>query len=783
MKPFNHVNAKSLDEVTSALKSGTAVLNAGGTDLLGALKDDLFPFYPQTVVNLKTVAGLDYIKEEDGELKIGALTRLADVANAPAVKERFTALAEAAHAVATPHIREMGTIGGTICQMPRCWYFRKADDRFKCIRKGGTECFAALGQNRFHSIFGGEKICASGCTSECPAGTDIPRYMQAIREGDWDKAAGIIMEVNPVPAITSRVCAHFCQQGCNRGHADQGVLVGGVERAVADHIMKYPERFYKAPAKETGKSVAIVGAGPAGLSAAFYLRQAGNRVTVYDAKEEPGGMPMYAIPAYRMPKDIVRDVIKALKGMGIEFVGNTRVGVDVEPQELEKKYDSLLFTTGAWKRPVLGLSGEELAVFGLDFLVEVHKWMEGKVGKEVLVTGGGNVAMDVAITAKRLGAGKVTMACLEPRERMPAGKEEIARAEEEGITIMPGWGLGKVVEENGKVKGMELKRCLSPWDAAGRFNPQYDENDVVFVEAENILMATGQKVDLSFLDEKYQIQLNQRGLIDADAETQMTNRPGVFAGGDVTTGPKTVIASIASGHKAAKGINGFLKVEGCAECGESCGACRRHTCFDSQGIKEKTAMKLRELDADKRRLDLEDSLSPTREEALKEASRCLNCGCYAVNPSDVAPALIALGAKVVTTERTVDAESFFDVGIPSNTVLREGEIVTEIRIPELPAGAKSHFKKFSFRKAIDFPVVNVAVVVNVDKPRVCLNAVAPTPVRAYKAEEVLAGKPLNEELAAKAGEAAIVGADTFEDNNYKVQIAKTTVKRALLETL
>lgn len=271
---------------------------------------------------------------------------------------------------------------------------------------------------------------------------------------------------------------------------------------------------------------------------------------VYDSKEEAGGMLMYAIPAYRLPKDKVRDLIKAYEGMGIQFVTNTKVGKDITTAELEEKYDSVYYATGTWKRPVLGLSGEDLTVFGLDFLVQVHEWMGGKVGQEVLVTGGGNVAMDVAMSAKRLGAKRVVLACLESEGEMPAGAEEVARAREEGIEIMPSWGLSKVISENGKVKGMELKKCVSVRDANGCFNPQYDENEKTVVNAENILMAVGQQVDLDFLDG--QLQLTQRGLIDVAEDTQMTSKEGVFAGGDVTTGPSTVIQCIANGHVAAR---------------------------------------------------------------------------------------------------------------------------------------------------------------------------------------------------------------------------------------
>jgi CO/xanthine dehydrogenase FAD-binding subunit len=308
------------------------------------------------------------------------------------------------------------------------------------------------------------------------------------------------------------------------------------------------------------------------------------------------------------------------------------------------------------------------------------------------------------------------------------------------------------------------------------FNPQYDDSEKTVVNAENLLMAVGQRVDLSFLDEKYQVQLNRRGLLDVEAESAMTSRKGIFGAGDATTGPGTVIGAIATGHKAANGMNAYL---GTTEPVVAVSASKALK-FDHEGLKVKKALTLKELELDKRTLTLEDSFSATLQEAAAEASRCMNCGCYAVNPSDVAPALIALGAKVVTNKRIIDAESLFDVRVPSNTVLDNDEIITEIQVPTLPAGAKSAFIKFAIRKSIDFPVVNCAVRIGGGSPRICLGAVAPMPYRAYAAEEAIAGKTIDEATAEAAGAAAVLEAQPFEANKYKIQLAKVMVKRALL---
>ncbi|MDL2217962.1 FAD binding domain-containing protein [Christensenellaceae bacterium OttesenSCG-928-M15] len=789
MKHFAYERAASFEEAGELLKANRQnKIISGGTDILGGLKDDILQEYPETLVDIKKIPGADMIEIQGEALKIGALAKLNDVANSPLVQKHAPILCEAAKTVATPLIRSMGTIGGNVMQDVRCWFYRyphEVGGRLHCSRKGGDTCYALQGDNRYHTIFGGMKAHTTPCTQECPAGTDIPAYMEELRLGNWAAAASIIMKVNPMPMITSRVCAHFCQDNCNRCHNDESVAISNVERSVGDYILKHSDRFYKAPETSTGESVAIVGAGPSGLSAAYFLLKAGNDVTVYDSKEEPGGMLMYAIPAYRLPKDIVRQFTGALNQMGAKFVCNTQVGKDIMAAELEKKYDSVYYATGAWKRRVIGLSGEELTTFGLDFLIEVNRWMEGKVGSEVLVTGGGNVAMDVAITAKRLGAKKVTMACVEPREKMPASKEEIARAEEEGIVIMPGWGLSKVVEESGAVKGMELKRCTSVTDETGRFHPQYDENDKMVVNADSILMAVGQLVDLSFIDEKYQMELNRRGLIDVAEDTQMTSRPGVFAGGDATIGPATVVQAVAHGRKAANGMCRYMEVEATNGC--SGGPEDRHKqfiTFDPVAAKKKEAVKLRELPAEERDIEKEDAFTLPTAEALEEAGRCLNCGCYAVNPSDIAPTLVALGATVVTNKRRVAAEDFCCNKLKAHEALELGEVVTGFEIPVIE-GANMHYDKFRLRDSVDFAIVSASTLFSTEKgkltgAKIVLGGVAPVPVRAHEAEGFLLQKEITEEIAEKAADVALKDALPMANNAYKIVEIKAMLKKAIL---
>ena len=429
MKNFNHTDAESLSQAAGILKEEqqNARIIAGGTDLLSVLKHKLEPDYPETIVNIKSIEGLDHIVEDEDGLKIGATAKLCDIASSPLIQQEYGALADAARSVATPLIRNLATIGGNLCQEVRCWYYRYPDEiggRIQCLRKGGDTCNAMTGENKNHSIFGARKVNLSGCSSNCPAHVDIPEYLAKLRAGDMDGAASILLEANPIPAVTSRVCTHFCQMNCKRKEYDDNVNIGGMERYVGDYILEHSDRFMVPPKTDSGKRVAIVGSGPAGLTAAFYLRSRGHSVRVYDKMEEAGGLLRYAIPEYRLPKEIVRNLISALEHMGIEFLTGVEIGKDIPVNDLVEQYDSVFLNTGAWKRPLIGLDGEELTTFGLDFLIEVNKWMESKIGKDIIVVGGGNVAVDVAITAKRgygvSGTGK-SDACkrrgIEPRQR------------------------------------------------------------------------------------------------------------------------------------------------------------------------------------------------------------------------------------------------------------------------------------------------------------------------------------------------------------------------------
>lgn len=778
MRKFTLTNAESFADAAGKKAAAHTDVIAGGTDLLNVYKQDLLAEHPDYVVNLKTIPNSSGIEEQDGGLVVRALTKLMEVEESPLVQQKAAAFAQAAKSVATPLIRNLGTVGGNICQDVRCWYYRyphEVGGRLLCARKGGDVCYAVQGDNRYHSIFGGMKAHTSSCTAGCPAATDIPGYLERLRDGDWDGAAEIILRVNPMPMCTSRICPHPCQDGCNQGQYGDSVAIHCVERTLGDYILEHTDRFYRQPETESGKRAAVVGAGPGGLACAYYLRRQGHEVTVYDVHEKAGGVLYYGIPHYRLPKDIVERFVQALADMGIRFVMGTQVGKDISIEQIMEEQDYVYMGTGAWKQPVLGLKGEELTQFGLNFLVEVNTYLKSAIGEDVLVAGGGNVAMDVALTAKRLGARKVHMVCLEAEEEMPASREEILRAKEEGVTISNGWGLKSVLSENGAVTGLESMRCVRVYDENGRFCPVYDETDVQVFKAQTIILATGQRVDLSFLGEKLAAQIQSpRGLYEVDEEYRTKNEK-LYAGGDAVTGPNIAIRAIAAGGAAARAIGKKL---GMAETAEKANG---FLTFDTQGIKRKQAAVLAELAVDERTLTDEDASSLSLAEAQAEAGRCMNCGCYSVNASDLSPVLMALNGTIVTTKKEIGAQEFFATKLKASDMLDADELVTAVRLPDW-SSCRTGYEKMRIRTAIDFAVVSLAYAYRLEQGKIAeislvLGGVAPVPVKLDAAEHYLLGRTPDAEAAAEAGRLAVQGAVPMERNHYKVNSAQALVSR------
>jgi NADPH-dependent glutamate synthase beta subunit-like oxidoreductase len=781
MKNFEHVNAKTFEEASGLLAAnpGKARAFSGGTDLLGECKDDILQVYPESVVNLKTIPGYGKLEETAGELVIGGGVTLAKLAGC----KDYPAIAQAAHSVASPLIRGLATAGGNICQDVRCWYYRYPESvggTFKCKRKGGETCYAIHGENRYHSIFGGTAMGISECKKACRAGTDVSAYMEKLRAGDWDGAAKIILAANPMPMFTSRVCPHPCQDSCNQTVYGAGVNIHDVERAVGDFILDHVKDYYKAPAKENGKKAAIIGSGPGGLAAAYYLRQAGFKVDVYEREKNAGGVLRYGIPHYRLPKHYIDSFVSALEGMGIAFKYGVNVGADIAVDKLKKDYDSLYFGTGAWKQPVLGIDGESLTEFGLNFLVEVNKYLKKAIGNKVLVCGGGNVAMDVALTAVRLGAKDVTLICLEQANEMPAAAEEVARAKEEGVKIFNGWGLSAVVTgADGKVAGLKSKRCVSVFDENHRFSPKYDENDTTVYNSDYIILATGQQVDISFLGAELGAQLkSSRGLIDADLETYKTKVKGIYAAGDVVTGPDLAIRAIAGGHAAALSI---IADSGVSQ--KPADAPASFYTFDREGIAVAVPNKGADRPLGKRTLTDEDSSSLDKDAAVKEARRCMNCGCYAVNPSDLAPVLVMYDAELVTTKRKIKAAEFFGTTAFPAEFLQPGEVVKEIRVPK--AKGVTAYDKVRIRDAIDFATVSLATRFVVEggkikEARIVFGSAAPTPYRLKCVEDFLVGKDAGKKTADEAAALAIKDVCVMAKNEFKVPAMASVLKDAIL---
>jgi NADPH-dependent glutamate synthase beta subunit-like oxidoreductase/CO/xanthine dehydrogenase FAD-binding subunit len=780
MRSFKHINARTVDEACALLGEykGKAMLNAGGTDLLSTLKGEHLLDYPEAVINIKTISGLDYIKEESGALKIGALTKLSDIAKSPLLKGSCKTLVEAAHSVATPQIRNTATIGGNLCQDVRCWYYRypyQIGGRIMCLRKGGKICNALTGDNRYHSIFGAARVAVYPCSSNCPADTNIPSCLSRVRNGNLMEAARILLDFNPIPAITGRVCPTFCEPECYRSEFDEPVAIRCIERSLGDYILEKMTELFTPPEAESRRSIAIIGSGPTGLAAAYYLRRSGHLVTVFERMPEAGGMLLYSIPPYRLPKDVVRKQIQALEGMGIKFEVGVNVGKDVSVAELMGRFDAVFLAGGAWKERPLGIKGERVALSGLEFLKRINTGSRDMPGRKVAVIGGGNVAMDVARTLLRLGAEPVVI-YRRSQDEMPAFKDEVEKAKEEGIEFEFLTLPTEVSEADGKVTLKCVRMQLGSPDASGRPKPVLIPGSEFTAMFDAVIKAIAEEPDTSLLPAEFRKKAPKGG---PSAHLVAKN---LFAGGDFMTGPSTVIQAAASGREAARLIElSFKGSQPSAEAG------RTEPDFTIPSLEAASRVRIPELPVSERvkTIDVEDKPGLSSSEIETEASRCFNCGCLAVSPSDIGIALIALDATIVTTKRTVDAQSFFTASATGSTVLDPDELVTEIQIPKPQDGALQNYLKFTLRNPIDFAIVSVASVITVERgvcvdARIALGAVAPSPVRAKKAEEVIKGRPIDQNAAAEAAEQAVAGARPLSMNAYKVEIAKTLVKRAIL---
>lgn len=389
------------------------------------------------------------------------------------------------------------------------------------------------------------------CRARCPIHIDVPGYLSAIAEGRFTDALEIIMQRNPLPSVCGRICLRPCEEGCRRCNLDEPVAVAALKRAAADHgAYPLPRPLGKRPER-----VAIIGSGPTGLTAAHDLAQLGMKVTLFEEKEQLGGMLRYGIPNYRLPDYALDRDIDHIISLGVETVTGTRVGKDVDLKDLSKAFDAVLIATGLQGSRSVPIEGVNLpqVTTALAFLEASASGEAVELGERVVVVGGGNVAMDVARTAIRQRADSVDVICLESREEMPASDHEIEDATLEGVNVHCSWGPQTVVG-NECVRALEAVRCTSIFDSDKRFAPEFDESEIRRFEADTVILAIGQSADVGDLG----INLTDRGAPIIDPVTLRTPHNSVYAAGDVVCGPTKVIDAIAQGHRAAAAIFGEL---------------------------------------------------------------------------------------------------------------------------------------------------------------------------------------------------------------------------------
>jgi len=412
------------------------------------------------------------------------------------------------------------------------------------------------------------------CRDACPAHVDVPLYVYLIAQGKYSEALAVVREKVPFPGVLGRICTHPCEQACHRGELNkmsngelnkgEPVCIQFLKRAAADNdsgIWKQNSKVLPA----TGKKVAVVGSGPAGLTAAFYLAKKGHSVTVFEALSKAGGMMRAGIPSYRLPEDILDSEIKEIEDIGVEIKTDTTI--KKLDEIFSSGYTAAYIATGAWLSQKLGVPGEDAkeVIYGLDFLRKVNMGQKVDLGEKVVVIGGGSVAIDAARSALRLGAKEVNLVCLECRiptskDRMLAQDLEIEQAEEEGVTIHPCLGVKRFLTKNGEITGLETTTCVSVLSEDGNFDPKFEEGPSPVMEADSVIIAIGQSVDKSMVPGGLDSQ--STGIISIDPVTLQTSDKRVFAGGDVVTGTASVIQAIAQGRDAAASIDKCLGGDG-----------------------------------------------------------------------------------------------------------------------------------------------------------------------------------------------------------------------------
>ncbi len=501
------------------------------------------------------------------------------------------------------------------------------------------------------------------CKTACPAHIAVEGYLKLASQGRYQDALALIKKNNPLPAVCGHVCNRRCEDACTRGTIDQAIAIDEVKKFIAMQDLNAETRFI--PKKVIPKigsgfdeKVAIVGGGPAGLSCAFYLAEKGYKPTIFEKNERAGGMLVYGIPSFKLEKDVVQAEIDIIKEMGVEIKTGVEVGKDITLDELRAQgYKAFYLAIGCQGGRKAGVPGEDAqgVETAVSFLRETGANEKYNIEGDVVVIGGGNVAIDVARSSVRVGAPTVNMFCLESRDTMPASKDEIEEAEEDGIKINPGWGPKEILTEDGKVTGIVLKKCVSVKDADGRFNPQYDENETITVPCKHVFMSVGQSIVWGDLLKGSKVELGRGNGAVADALTYQTAEPDIFVGGDVYTGPKFAIDAIAAGKEAAISIHRFVQPHSSLTIGRN----------RNQYIEfNKDDIALDSYDTSSRQIPGKNDSIPsksfrdaklvfTEEQVKKETARCLECGASVVDENK------CIGCGVCTTKCEFDAIHLF----------------------------------------------------------------------------------------------------------------------------
>jgi NADPH-dependent glutamate synthase beta subunit-like oxidoreductase len=497
------------------------------------------------------------------------------------------------------------------------------------------------------------------CKTACPAHLAVQGYVKMAAEGRYLDALKLIKQDNPFPAVCGAICNRRCEDACTRGTIDQPIAIDEIKKFIAAQELKEENRYIPICEKDDGGmwgdkyKMAVIGAGPAGMSCAYYLRTRGYDVTVFEKEQRPGGMLLNGIPNFRLEKEVIDAEIDVLKKMGVEFKCGVNVGSDVTIQDLRHEgYKAFYVAIGMQGGRMTGVPGEDAegVETGVDFLRRVNLDNTVKLNGDVIVIGGGNVAVDVARTAKRVTDGKVTMLCLEGKDEMPAADDEVEDAKAEGIEVMNGWGPKEILTKDGKVTGIIFKKCTSVKDADGRFNPQYDETETIELSADNILLSIGQSVVMGDLLKGTSVEINRNGTIKADPVTFQTAEKDIFAGGDVYHGARFAIDAIAGGKLASESMHRHVHP------GQSQTIARDLRQFIELN---KDDVVIEEYDNAKRQvpgrraeaaMTFQDERLPfTEEQVKKEANRCLSCGATVVDLNR------CIGCGLCTTRCEFDA--------------------------------------------------------------------------------------------------------------------------------